>query len=76
MTEFSVENIYYLGPDGSNAHSAMLKFLQKCNINAKNLKPQKGNKPTPKGGNNKKAAPQKSAGTNKQKTFKKYRGTV
>ncbi|MBE5759518.1 MAG: YgiQ family radical SAM protein [Clostridiales bacterium] len=37
----------------------------------KNLKPQKGNKPTPKGGNNKKAAPQKSAGTKKQKTFKK-----
>lgn len=41
MTEFSVENIYYLGPDGSNAHSAMLKFLEKCNIKAKNLKPQK-----------------------------------
>ena len=37
----------------------------------KNLKPQKGNKPTQKGGNNKKAAPQKSAGTKKQKTFKK-----
>ena len=41
MTEFSVENIYYLGPDGSNAHAAMLKFLEKCNINVKNQKPQK-----------------------------------
>lgn len=41
MTEFSVENIYYLGPDGSNAHAAMLKFLENCNINVKNQKPQK-----------------------------------
>jgi prephenate dehydratase len=41
MTEFSVENIYYLGPDGSNAHAAMLKFLEKCNINVKNQKSQK-----------------------------------
>ena len=41
MTEFSVENIYYLGPDGSNAHAAMLKFIKKCSINVKNQKPQK-----------------------------------
>lgn len=41
MSECSVENIYYLGPDGSNAHNAMLKFLEKCNIKVNNLKPQK-----------------------------------
>ncbi len=41
MTEISVENIYYLGPDGSNAHNAMLKFLDKCNISVKNITPQK-----------------------------------
>ena len=41
MTQFSVEHIYYLGPDGSNAHSAMMKFVEKCNIEVKNLMPQK-----------------------------------
>ncbi len=41
MTNILVENIYYLGPDGSNAHNAMLKFVEKCNISFKNLKPQK-----------------------------------
>lgn len=41
MTQLTVENIYYLGPDGSNAHNAMEKFLRVCPINVKNKIPQK-----------------------------------
>lgn len=41
MSEIFVENIYYLGPDGSNAHNAMLKFLQVSNINVEHQLPQK-----------------------------------
>ena len=41
MTQLTVENIYYLGPDGSNAHSAMEKFVNLCSINVKNRIPQK-----------------------------------
>ena len=41
MSVNTVENIYYLGPDGSNGHNAMLKFLELCNINAKNLVAEK-----------------------------------
>ncbi len=41
MTQISVENIYYLGPDGSNAQSAMLKAVKLCKINAINKIPQK-----------------------------------
>ncbi|MCD7779352.1 MAG: prephenate dehydratase [Candidatus Gastranaerophilales bacterium] len=41
MQENFVENIYYLGPDGSNAYNAMLKFLSCCNISAKNTVAQK-----------------------------------
>lgn len=35
MFELSVENIYYLGPDGSNSHNAMLKFIESCNVHVK-----------------------------------------
>lgn len=41
MTLLTVENIYYLGPDGSNAHNAMGKFLNVCPINVKNKIPKK-----------------------------------
>ncbi len=34
-------NIYYLGPDGSNAHNAMLQVLKKCNIDEGEKIPQK-----------------------------------
>ena len=37
MSVITVKNIYYLGPDGSNGHNAMLKFLELCNINSENL---------------------------------------
>lgn len=41
MTEATVENIYYLGPDGSNTYYAMLKFIEKSNIKIINKLPQK-----------------------------------
>ena len=41
MAEILFDNIYYLGPDGSNAQSAMNKFLDVYNISAKNQVPQK-----------------------------------
>ena len=41
MTDIFYENIYYLGPDGSNAQNAMFKFLEICNIKVKNKIPQK-----------------------------------
>lgn len=37
MSINTVENIYYLGPDGSNGHNAMLKFIELCDIQAQNL---------------------------------------
>lgn len=40
MQNFFVENIYYLGPDGSNAHNAMLKYIQTNNITANNFIPK------------------------------------
>ncbi len=36
MSELIAENIYYLGPDGSNAHNAMLNFLGVCHADVKN----------------------------------------
>ncbi len=39
MSEISIENTYYLGPDGSNSHLAMKNFLSLCNINSKNNVP-------------------------------------
>lgn len=36
-----MSNIYYLGPNGSNSHNAMLQVLEKCNITAENKLPQK-----------------------------------
>ena len=41
MSVVTVKNIYYLGPNGSNGHNAMLKFLELCNINAENLVAEK-----------------------------------
>lgn len=41
MTDIFYENIYYLGPDGSNAQNAMFRFLEICNIKVKNKIPQK-----------------------------------
>lgn len=41
MEETIFENIYYLGPDGSNVQSAMFKFLEVCNITVKNQIPKK-----------------------------------
>lgn len=41
MSDNSFENIYYLGPDGSNTQSAMFKFLETCNIKVQNRIPQK-----------------------------------
>ncbi len=41
MDYIDIENIYYLGPDGSNATLAMKKFLSICNIKAKNQISQK-----------------------------------
>lgn len=41
MSDYSFENIYYLGPDGSNAQNAMFKFLDICKIKVKNKIPQK-----------------------------------
>ena len=36
MYEKSIENIYYLGPDGSNTHNAMLKFLELSSMRVDN----------------------------------------
>ncbi len=41
MCENSIENIYYLGPDGSNTHNAMLKFLELRSIRVNNKVAQK-----------------------------------
>ncbi len=41
MCENSIENIYYLGPDGSNTHNAMLKFLELSSIRVNNKVAQK-----------------------------------
>ena len=41
MTEKVVDNIYYLGPDGSNTYYAMLRFIEKSNIKVLNMLPQK-----------------------------------
>ncbi len=41
MFENIIENIYYLGPDGSNTHNAMLRFLELSSIKVKNKIPQK-----------------------------------
>lgn len=41
MNDILFENIYYLGPDGSNVQSAMYKFFELCNIKANNQIPQK-----------------------------------
>ena len=41
MEETIFENIYYLGPDGSNVQSAMFKFLEVCNITVKHQIPQR-----------------------------------
>ena len=41
MPELSYENIYYLGPDGSNTYNAMLKFMEIASIEIKNKMPQK-----------------------------------
>lgn len=36
-----MSNIYYLGPNGSNAHNAMLQVLEKCNLEVAEKIPQK-----------------------------------
>ncbi len=41
MSDLIAENIYYLGPDGSNAHNAMLKFLDVCHAEIRNKIPCK-----------------------------------
>ena len=41
MTTSIIENIYYLGPDGSNTYNAMLKFIAQYNLSLKNKIPQK-----------------------------------
>ena len=41
MAELIAENIYYLGPDGSNSHNAMLNIVEKCNIKVINYIPKK-----------------------------------
>ncbi len=41
MDENFVKNVYYLGPQGSNAHRAMMKFIQVLNINYENLLAEK-----------------------------------
>lgn len=37
----NVQNLYYLGPDGSNSHSAVIKFLNLNLVKAENKIPQK-----------------------------------
>jgi chorismate mutase/prephenate dehydratase len=46
MEEKFLENIYYLGPNGSNAHNAMLKFMETNSVNVKNQHPKKSIKST------------------------------
>ena len=41
MSELNFNNIYYLGPNGSNSHNAMLKILKDANINVENQVPLK-----------------------------------
>ncbi len=41
MPENSIRNIYYLGPDGSNSHNAMLKYISLCNEELNNKIEQK-----------------------------------
>ncbi|MBQ9245006.1 prephenate dehydratase [bacterium] len=41
MSELLFENIYYLGPDGSNTYNAMIKFLEKESISVKNKIPKR-----------------------------------
>lgn len=41
MEKTIFENIYYLGPDGSNVQNAMFHFLELCDINVKNQIPKK-----------------------------------
>ncbi len=41
MTAISLDNIYYLGPDGSNAHYAAMEFLKSGQVTVKNRLPQK-----------------------------------
>ncbi len=41
MSYITFNNVYYLGPDGSNAENAMFKFLDVCNIKIKNKIPEK-----------------------------------
>ena len=41
MSELSIENIYYLGPDGSNTYNSMLNFLSQSGIYVKNKIPKK-----------------------------------
>ncbi len=38
---YNLENLYYLGPDGSNSHNAVIKFLNICKLNIENKIPQK-----------------------------------
>lgn len=46
MEEKILENIYYLGPNGSNAHNAMLKFMDIKTVDVKNQLPKKSIKST------------------------------
>ena len=46
MEENILENIYYLGPNGSNAHNAMLKFMETNTVNVLNHHPKKSIKST------------------------------
>ena len=41
MQEILFENIYYLGPDGSNVQGAMFKFIKQCRLNVQNQIPKK-----------------------------------
>ena len=41
MSELSIENIYYLGPDGSNTYNAMINFINKLNLEVNKKSPQK-----------------------------------
>ena len=41
MSELNFNNIYYLGPNGSNSHNAMLNILKSENINVENHIPLK-----------------------------------
>ena len=39
MNIFEAENLYFLGPEGTYAHSAMKKFVENLNIKVKNIIP-------------------------------------